>query len=90
VIGLVFLIYLGVLFNLQVREGKEWVALAEENRISEINLPTQRGIILDRNGYILARNIASYNVIITPADLPDDPGEIQEIYRKISDMIRAG
>jgi penicillin-binding protein 2 len=87
-IGLVFLIYLGVLFNLQVREGKEWVALAEENRISEINLPTQRGIIMDRNNYILARNIASYNITITPAALPDDPGEIQEIYRKLSDLVR--
>src|SRR3990172_2612491 len=87
-IGLVFLIYLGVLFDLQIREGQDWVALAEENRISEINLPTQRGIILDRNGYILARNIASFNVMITPAELPDDPGEIQEIYRKISELVR--
>lgn len=83
----VFIIYLGRLFSLQVLENSDWVAQAEENRISEINLPTQRGIIFDRNGYILAQNIPSYNVVITPANLPDDLGEIQEIFRKLSGMI---
>lgn len=83
----VFLIYLGRLFSLQILQGTDWVAQAEENRISEINLPTQRGIIFDRNDYILAQNIPSYNVVITPAELPDDLGEIQEIFRKISEMI---
>jgi penicillin-binding protein 2 len=68
----VFLIYLGRLFFLQIVEQDEWFAQAEENRISEINLPTQRGIIFDRNDYILAKNIASFNVVIIPADLPDD------------------
>ena len=44
----------------------------EENRIKIINLPTRRGVIYDRNGILLAKNIASYNVAITPAFLPDD------------------
>jgi penicillin-binding protein 2 len=83
----VFLIFLGRLFVLQILENSEWVAQAEENRISEINLPTQRGIIFDRNDYILAQNIASYNVVITPADLPDDLGAIQEIYRQLHNLI---
>ncbi len=63
------------------------MAQADENRISKISLPTQRGTITDRNGYVLARNIASYNVVITPADLPSDPGSKQEVYRKISELI---
>ncbi len=78
---------MGRLFTLQVLESPEWVAQAEENRISAINLPTQRGIIFDRNDYILAQNIPSYNVVIIPADLPDDLGAIQEIFRQISEMI---
>jgi len=45
ILGLAFLVYVGRLFNLQILHGQEWVALAEENRISEINLPAQRGII---------------------------------------------
>lgn len=83
-----FLIYVGRLFALQVVQGPQWVAQAEENRIKNINTPAQRGIIFDRNGYILAQNIPSYNVVITPADLPDDAGAIQEIYRQLSKLIQ--
>ena len=43
-----------------------------------------RGIVYDRNGYVLARNIASYNLIITPANLPDDEADIERIYRDVS------
>lgn len=86
-IAAVFVLYLGRLFSLQILQSSEWVTQAEENRISKINLPTQRGIIFDRNDYILAQNIPSYNVIIIPAELPDDVGEIQEIYRQISEMV---
>ena len=86
-IGAIFLLYLGRLFSLQILQSSEWVTQAEENRISKINLPTQRGIVFDRNDYILAQNIPSYNVVIIPADLPDDLGEIQEIYRQINEMI---
>ena len=87
VVGIIFLIYLFRVFNLQIMQGPEWNALAEENRISEINIPSQRGIIMDRNDFILARNIAAYNVVITPAKLPDDIGEIQEIYRSLAELV---
>jgi len=86
VVGIVFIVYLFRLFSLQILQGSEWNALAEENRISDINIPSQRGIIMDRNDFILARNIAAYNVVITPAELPDDIGEIQEIYRSLSEL----
>lgn len=86
-LGAVFTLYVFRLFNLQIVEGAEWSALAEENRISEINIPAQRGIIYDRNDFVLARNIPSYNVVITPANLPDDAGAIQEIFRQLSKMM---
>lgn len=86
-IGIVFALYFYRLFTIQIIEGAEWLAQAEENRISEINLPAPRGIIYDRNEYILARNIPAYNVVITPADLPDDPGAVQAIYRQLSKLI---
>src|SRR3990170_6645383 len=88
ILGVAFLVYVGRLFNLQILQREEWVALAEENRISEITLPAQRGIIYDRNGYILARNIPAYNVVVTPADLPDDQGEIQEIFRQLAEITK--
>jgi penicillin-binding protein 2 len=87
IMGIVFLILMGRLFTLQIIEGGEYLAQAEENRTDTISIQTPRGIIYDRNGIVLAQNIASYNVVITPADLPDDTGAIQEVFRKLSQII---
>jgi penicillin-binding protein 2 len=87
VTGAIFLIYIFRLFSLQILQVAEWVARAEENRVEVLNLPATRGIIVDRNGIVLARNIPSFNVVITAANLPDDPGEVQEIYRELSEII---
>ena len=84
---LVIVIYLVRLFTLQIIQGPQWSAQAETNRTRTINIPASRGVIYDRNGVVLARNLASYNVVITAADLPDDPGEVQEIFRKLSNLI---
>lgn len=81
-----FAIYTVRLFNLQVIEYEEWLARADDNRTHEINLPAPRGIIYDRNGYVLARNIPSYSIVITPAYLPDDPGEVDAIFRALSEL----
>ena len=86
----VILAFTGLLFrliNLQVVEGSAWSESAVINYTSNVNVPAPRGIIYDRNGYILARNLASYNVVITPANLPDDDSDIQRIYRELSELI---
>lgn len=75
------------LVNLQVFEGAEWSARAVDNFTFDVSIPAPRGIIYDRNGYILARNVASYNVVITPASLPADESDIQRIYRELSSLI---
>lgn len=87
VILAVFIIFLARLFSIQIIQGPQWIARAEDNRTKEINIPASRGVIYDRNNTVLARNIASYNVVVTAADLPDDIGEIQEILRELSDYI---
>ena len=80
-------IFAARLFTLQVVEGGDWQAQAVENFTRSISLAPPRGIIYDRNKYILARNLASYNVVITPASLPDDVADIQEIYRELSPLV---
>jgi penicillin-binding protein 2 len=87
IVSLVFVVFVFRLFLLQVVQGNDWVAKAEENSVQEINLSTLRGLIYDRNGIILARNVPSYNVVITSANLPDDPGATQEIFRELSGLI---
>ena len=93
IIAAIFGFYIFKLFDLQILNGDYYLAQSEDNRTEEINVQTERGIIMDRNGVILARNEASYNVTITPADLPGDPteeplpGAVQEIYRELSPLI---
>ncbi len=90
VYAVMFLTFSGLLFrliNLQVIEGAEWRRRAIDNYTHEISVPAPRGIIYDRNGFILARNIASYNIVITPANLPVDESDYQRIYRELSAII---
>ena len=81
--ALVFGLYTLRLLNLQIVDWDLYRQQAEDNRTSEINLQTQRGIIYDRNGTVLARNAPSYNVVIVPADLPGNPTMGIESYREL-------
>lgn len=87
IIAIVLAIYLVRLFNLQILEGAAYKQKALNNSTSSVTIPATRGIIYDRNGYVLARNIASYNITITPALLPEDEGSLEEIYRELSEII---
>jgi penicillin-binding protein 2 len=85
-IGVVFLVFITRLLYLQVLEHDNWLSQADANRTETISLAPQRGVIYDRNGIVLAQNVASYNVIITPAFLPDDPGEIEQIVIELAEL----
>src|SRR5919109_4743935 len=74
------------LVALQVFGQQTWFNQAVDNYEDTISEPAPRGIIYDRNGFVLARNVASYNVVITPASLPDDEADIQRIYREVSEL----
>jgi len=89
VYGLLVAVVIGLtsrLLTLQVFEDQTWIDQSVDNYTYEISDPAARGIIYDQNGYILARNVASYNVVITPAGLPDDEADIQRVYREVSEL----
>ena len=87
IIGLIFSFYVIKLFSLQIINYSDNLAVADENRTKQISESTQRGMILDRNGYVLARNVPSYDVAIVPAYLPSDTGSTEAIYRDLSALI---
>lgn len=86
VVGLAFLVFAIRLYSLQILQYETFFRQAEGNRTEEISLAPNRGVIYDRNGVVLARNIASYNIIVTPALLPDDEGEISEIEYQLAEI----
>ena len=54
---------------LQVYKHSDYAAQAEDNRISVVPVVPNRGLILDRNGVVLARNFSAYTLEITPSKL---------------------
>jgi penicillin-binding protein 2 len=54
---------------LQVIKYSDYAAQAEDNRISIVPVVPNRGLILDRNGVVLARNYSAYTLEITPSKI---------------------
>ncbi|MGV3628113.1 MAG: penicillin-binding protein 2 [Betaproteobacteria bacterium] len=54
-------------FYLQVIQHGHYSTLAEANRISILPIAPHRGIIVDRNGVMLAHNYSAYTLEITPS-----------------------
>ncbi|HVL77503.1 MAG TPA: penicillin-binding protein 2, partial [Noviherbaspirillum sp.] len=67
------LICFGLLFArftwLQMFKYEDYADRAENNRISVLPVPPNRGLIVDRNGVVLARNFSAYTLEITPSKL---------------------
>src|SRR5580698_7246494 len=63
----VFAVLAGRLYQLQIRDGAEYMTEAEDNRISERLLAPPRGRILDRCGVELANNKRNYRVLLVSA-----------------------
>ncbi|MFN2304676.1 MAG: hypothetical protein ACK2TV_13185, partial [Anaerolineales bacterium] len=83
----IFGFYLLRLFDIQILQGADYIAQANENRTRIIREPAVRGTIYDRNGFVLAENVASYNVVVVPGYLPEDEGNTQTIFRELSSLI---
>ncbi len=56
-------------FWLQVIKHTKYSTASESNRIAIITTPSPRGLIIDRNGIVIARNFPSYSLEVTPAEL---------------------
>jgi penicillin-binding protein 2 len=89
VAGAVVLIGFGLLaarfIFLQVLQHDHYASRAEDNRISIVPVPPNRGLILDRNGVVMARNYSGYTLEIFPRKVKnlertiDEVGELVEI-----------
>jgi len=80
-----FLVLAARFVYLQVVQHDIYRAKAEDNRISIVPVPPNRGLIVDRNGLVLARNYSGYTLEIFPRrsrsveDTIDELAELIEI-----------
>ena len=68
----------------QIVRHSNYVAQAEENRISIVPTMPSRGIIMDRNGVILANNYSAYTLEITPAKIG---AKMEDVVEELSQII---
>ena len=68
---------------LQIDQADEFRLLAEENRINIRLIPPRRGMILDRNGKVIAGNEQNYRVVVTR----EDAGDVDLVMRRLAALI---
>src|SRR5210317_1482744 len=69
--GILLTILLVRLLYLQVVSHEHFTTLSEDNRVKVQPLPPNRGLIYDRKGILLAENLPSYRLEITPEQVDD-------------------
>ena len=64
---------------LQIAKHDELSTQAENNRIAVVPITPNRGLILDRNGVVLANNYSAYTLEIAPAKVADLEATIDQL-----------
>lgn len=67
--------------------GDYYQQAADINRFRMEQNPAPRGIIYDRRGYILARNMPHVTVSVIPAYLPEDEAERRELLFRLAELL---
>ena len=75
-------------FWLQVVQHSYYQTRAEDNRISLVPIVPNRGLILDRNGAVLARNYSAYTLEITPSQVKNLDETIDELAKVIDIQVK--
>jgi penicillin-binding protein 2 len=75
------------LFKLQFLQQQTFAEQAYENRITRISDPAPRGVIYDRRGVLLARNVPAFTVTIVPANLPDNAAQVEDTYNRLAKLL---
>lgn len=71
-------------FWMQVKDHGMYMDLAERNRLRKEVMIPPRGIIRDVNGKILADNVPTFDIAVTPIDLPADEDARKDLLGKIA------
>ncbi len=66
--------------------GAKHLQAAEHNRVRIIPIPSNRGIIYDRNNQPLVGNTTSFSLTILPQDLPKKPETRDEVIQKAAGL----
>ncbi len=72
---------------LQIVQADYYKDVAENNRIRKVVIKAPRGIIKDVNGEVLARNVASFDVVFVPAYLPEKETDKKSMFQRLFSVL---
>ncbi len=78
-IGICSFLLVGRLVYLQIFQYNHYTTLSVNNDIDLHPLPPRRGLIYDRNGLLLAKNIPVFNLVVTPSKVENINQNIKKI-----------
>ncbi len=84
VVWLVIGVFVVVFFRTQILEHGKYRLQSELNRLRPIPLPAPRGLIMDRNGKVLAENVPGYTVSL----LPGDEDSLRATLRRLAPLVK--
>jgi penicillin-binding protein 2 len=84
VVKVIFILLLVYFWKVQIIDHQKYWEKSEANRIRIIPISPQRGLILDRDNNIIAKNIASFRVSL----IRENSEDLQESYKKISKLLQ--
>ncbi len=77
--GLLMLVLILRLFHIQVLSAGGYLRLSRDNQFRELRIPAPRGLIKDRNGRVLAENVAACEVSLATRTLSRNPQILPEL-----------
>ena len=72
------------LYKLQIRQSEKYKKLAENNRINSMFIIPSRGIIYDRNNFVLADNVEQYQLIYRYNNTKDKYNDLIQIFKYLT------
>ena len=78
-IGFAMLLLIGRLIYLQAINHQHFVSRSQANRITPLPIPPVRGLILDRNGIVLAHNYPVFQLEVTPEQVKDMDATLKQL-----------
>ncbi len=80
--------FLGLrLWGLQIGRSEKYSLLADKNRFRLVSVDAPRGVIYDRAGRILVRNVPSFSISVVPASLPQDEKELASLCERLAALL---
>ena len=75
------------LWRLQAVAGAQYSEMARRNRTRLTTTNAPRGVMYDRTGELLVRNVPRFNVLLIPAYLPADESAQEAIFERLHELL---